>query len=349
MPGLNLNTSPKPSFDVQIVKSTKDFPQKALAVLDANAAKANIILPIFLKRRDEEQRGIVSNEYLWLVCYDSPARTEVEYIVSCTMGMMGRYPIFIFTTKAREDLKDDEVDYAMQAICEALDTCIQWKRVYSVFAVDRVAEKFSATWSQRTNIEAYSAPYYDSTFSFLSKRNLVLPRQKTLLTDIQYDLCLATQEDIPAIGKLCEMFAAESEPFVLTPKQGRHEAELLVASGLVWVHRIQRGEGPKEIASIVAYTRNSNKVATITKVYTNPQWRRLGCAERLVRLVCKNLLYSTDPKEQVALFVGNGNPAAKVYNRVGFVGLDKSKPAVPGAERWLEIGFDRRFVQQGHW
>ena len=34
--------------------------------------------------------------------------------------------------------------------------------------------------------------------------------QKTLLTDIEYDLCPATQEDIPAIGKLCEMFAAES-------------------------------------------------------------------------------------------------------------------------------------------
>ncbi|RXW22374.1 hypothetical protein EST38_g3487 [Candolleomyces aberdarensis] len=344
MPGLNLATSPKPSYDVQISKSTKDFPQNALAVLEANAVKANTILPTFLKRRDEEQKGIVSNEYLWLVCYDS--RTEPQYIVSCTKGMMGAYPIFIFTTKASQDLKDDEVDCAMQAICEAFDTCISRRRVYSVFAVDRVAERFAATWSQWTNIEAYSTPYYDSTISFLSKRNFVLPRQKTLLTDIQYDLCPATQEDIPAIGKLCEMFAAESEPFVLTPKQGRLEAELLVASGLVWVHRIQRGEGPKEIASIVAYTRNCNKVATITKVYTNPQWRRLGCAERLVRLVCKNLLYSTDPKEQIALFVGNTNPAAKVYKRVGFVGLDKEKPAVPGAERYLEIGFDRRITQE---
>lgn len=62
-----------------------------------------------------------------------------------------------------------------------------------------------------------------------------------------------------------------------------------------------------------------------------------------------SILFSTNPKEQVALFVGNSNPAAKVYNRVGFVGLDKSKPPVQGVERWLEVGFDRRLVQQGHW
>ncbi|KAJ2918045.1 hypothetical protein MD484_g2353, partial [Candolleomyces efflorescens] len=330
-----------PKSFVQICTSAQDFPQKALAVLEANAAKANTILPILLKCRDEERKGIVNNDNLWLVCYDSSARTGIEYIVSCTKGMMGDYPIFVLATKARQVLKDDEVYDAMQAIGEALDTCIPRQRAYSVFAVDRVAEAFAAAWSERTHIEAYSRPYYDSTISFLSKRDLVLPRQKTLLTDIDYDLCPATREDIPAIGKLCEMFAAESEPFVLTPMQGRQEAELLVASGLVWVHRIQRGQGPKEIASIVAYTRNCNKVATITKVYTNPRWRRLGCAE--------SILFSTDPKEQIALFVGNDNPAAKVYNRVGFVGLDKTKPAVEGVERWLEIGFDRRRVQQGHW
>jgi hypothetical protein len=62
-----------------------------------------------------------------------------------------------------------------------------------------------------------------------------------------------------------------------------------------------------------------------------------------------SILFSTDPKEKIVLFVGNDNPAAKVYNRVGFVGLDKNKPAVEGVERWLEIGFDRRRVQQGHW
>ncbi len=56
----------------------------------------------------------------------------------------------------------------------------------------------------------------------------------------------------------------------------------------VWVHRIrQQGEDRSSIASIVAFTRNSDTLATITKVYTNPDYRRRGCAERLVRRVCK--------------------------------------------------------------
>jgi len=41
-----------------------------------------------------------------------------------------------------------------------------------------------------------------------------------------------------------------------------------------------------EVASIVACTRNTNRVATITKVYTPNEWRNKGCAGRLVRYVC---------------------------------------------------------------
>lgn len=155
---------------------------------------------------------------------------------------------------------------------------------------------------------------------------------------------------------------------MLTRSEGQREGRLLYETGNVWVHKIRRENEPFEIASIVACTRNCNKVATITKVYTNPRWRRLGCAERLVRMVCKQyvillpvsrwsvltlsfhrLLYSAEPKEKIALFVGNDNPASKVYNRVGFLGLDKTKGPVEGCDRWLEIGFDRRRTEQGHW
>jgi hypothetical protein len=66
------------------------------------------------------------------------------------------------------------------------------------------------------------------------------------------------------------------------------EATYLVNNGLVWVHRIRKsGQSQSEIASIVAFTRNSKSVATISKVFTSPNWRRHGCAERLVRRVCK--------------------------------------------------------------
>jgi predicted GNAT family acetyltransferase len=65
------------------------------------------------------------------------------------------------------------------------------------------------------------------------------------------------------------------------------EATLLVRNKQLWVHEIRQDDAVPEIASIVAVTRESNTVSAITKVYTNPQWRRRGCAERLVRRVCK--------------------------------------------------------------
>jgi predicted GNAT family acetyltransferase len=38
-------------------------------------------------------------------------------------------------------------------------------------------------------------------------------------------------------------------------------------------------------------TRENHPVSAITKVYTRPEWRNLGCAERLVRHVCKRCVF----------------------------------------------------------
>lgn len=65
------------------------------------------------------------------------------------------------------------------------------------------------------------------------------------------------------------------------------EAQLLVRNGQLWVHEIQLPDGKSDIASIVAVTRESDSVAAITKVMTSTKWRQKGCAERLVRRVCK--------------------------------------------------------------
>lgn len=78
---------------------------------------------------------------------------------------------------------------------------------------------------------------------------------------------------------------------MLTREGSIKEATLLVRNGQVWVHAIQRGEETPEVASIVCTTRQSAEVSAITKVYTNPKWRKLGCAERLVRRVCKQLVF----------------------------------------------------------
>jgi predicted GNAT family acetyltransferase len=81
---------------------------------------------------------------------------------------------------------------------------------------------------------------------------------------------------------------SKQDPFFLTPERAVEEATLLIRNRQLWVHLVRRnGDARQEIASIAAVTRTCNSVAAITKVYTNPNWRARGCAERLVRRVCK--------------------------------------------------------------
>lgn len=56
-------------------------------------------------------------------------------------------------------------------------------------------------------------------------------------------------------------------------------------------------------------------------------------------------------REAVVIFVGCENPAAHVYRRVGFQGLDITviDGTVDNADRWLEVGFNRDKVTLGHW
>jgi hypothetical protein len=54
-------------------------------------------------------------------------------------------------------------------------------------------------------------------------------------------------------------------------------------------------------------------------------------------------------KEKIALFVGVTNPAANVYQRVGFVGIGKGAAPAQGVDTWEELGFDRDQVDLGHW
>lgn len=51
-------------------------------------------------------------------------------------------------------------------------------------------------------------------------------------------------------------------------------------------------------------------------------------------------------KDAVVLYVGRGNPAARVYHNVGF---RVAHTADGMAESWKEVGFDLAKVQLGHW
>ncbi|CAL1695213.1 unnamed protein product [Somion occarium] len=280
----------------------------------------------------------------WIVCMTNQGGGHifVDFVLSCTEGPLGSYPIFIFTTIPHGRLTSDPAASRISSLAYHLSLSVPTRRVFSVFAPEPVAQIFASIWTEHNGIplDPIQAEYYAAKLMFCDRGTL---REGVTSPELRR----AVVGDIPKAAQLCYEFAAKSTPFVLSRDKAHQEATILVQNGQLWVHEITiPGEGT-DIASIVAVTRTSETVAAITKVYTNPTWRSRGCAERLTRRVCAQLL---ETKLYVVLYVAHDNPAAaRVYEKVGFVKFDEPGSDVPGAERWLELGFDRRRVDLGHW
>lgn len=332
---------------VHAYDSASALPAEVMNALFANPRNTNVVLPHVLKSREREQLGQSTPDgQCWITCTTYKPRPNVEFVLACTESDMGKYPIFIVTTLPLSSLSPAFLEPRIALMIEHLLAFVNVERVYSVFAPDAITAAFVDEWTSRTGVEPLDEAYYAAKLTFCT--SMPLARSMTKHTEFDYELRPAVWDDLGAVAELCEKFSQESEPFVLTSARAVREAQLLIQNRQVWVHTIDRKNGsPIEVASIVAFTRNTNVSATITKVYTNKRWRGRGCAQRLVRYVSKKLLSTTD---SVALYVAHDNPAAaKVYRNVGFVGLDDSQPPVQGVDSWLEVGFDRAKVTLGHW
>ncbi|KAG2117242.1 uncharacterized protein F5147DRAFT_305096 [Suillus discolor] len=303
-----------------------------------NAARANLILP-HAEKVSGHQEFLPGSEQLWLV-YSEPATSDIRFILSCTEGPLGKYPIFIIPV-APIQLAPELLQGPMEAFCEALLNEVDFRRqrVFSVFSVEPVSIAFASAWEKIAEIKCINKPYYDAFFSACTPGTFKLVRDGPQPVDDDIELRLAVPQDAGKISDLCKEFSETSRPFVLSDEQASKEARLMIENEQVWVYEVKEGDGETDIASIVAATRQSHTVAAITKVYTPEKWQRQGRAERLVRRVCRELLKK---HEQVVLYVGANNDAQKLYNRVGFQGTS-------GPERWLEIGFDEAEVELGHW
>ncbi|RDB25406.1 hypothetical protein Hypma_007459 [Hypsizygus marmoreus] len=330
-----------------IYRRAKDLPPKVWDTLKSNARNANVILPQALKAYTAEADNPgYRRENVWITC---SSRSNILFILAITEGYTGAYPVFIMTTLPFHRLTDSSIRPCINVLIKALlDARVPRHRVYSVFAPEPITELFAAEWEHVTGIRRESDPYYAAKITYCTLDKLD-KRSSTVDQSFGYNLRPAVLGDIPAISELGFLFAEESFPFQLSRHGAFEEATLLVQNDEVWVHEARLPGQPKEIASIVAFTRNSETVAAITKVFTNPKWRRRGCAERLVRRVCRYLL-TDQKKESVVLYVAHNNAAANhVYHRVGFAGLSNDTFTVDGVDPWLEIGFDRNQVQLGHW
>lgn len=337
-------------FSIDIFTRASDLPQSVWLTFQTHPCDSNVMYPHTEALRAKEMAG-GSGDNVWITCTSSQPHSPptLDFVLSCTDGYQGGYPVFLFTTLPYDSLSHP-TDYTrrrVNALVRALQRAVPTERVFSVFAPEPLTRLFATLWTAATGVQLDADPeYYAAKFPYCTSETF-RPRRSSLFPDITFDLRPARPDDLKQVAELCYGFAKESEPFVLTMDGATREAERMITNNQVWVHEIAfRGKAP-EIASIVATTRTSETVAAITKVFTNPRWRKRGCAERLTRQVCKHLLKS---KDKIVLYVAHNNPAAaKVYHRVGFVGLDPNEASSVGVDNWLELGFDRKHVILGHW
>jgi predicted GNAT family acetyltransferase len=128
-------------------------------------------------------------------------------------------------------------------------------------------------------------PYYAATHTYCTRETLSEDRFGPLPSN--HELRLADMTDIQRAAELCYGFASGSEPFVLSREDAFAEARGMIQARQLFVYNITMPNGSLETSSIVCVTRTSGSVSAITKVFTNPNHRGKGYAERLVRFVCQ--------------------------------------------------------------
>lgn len=348
-----------------------DIPAYIWDGLKSNEWYTNTVLPHLNKRRAEENERYPARQgEFWITCCTPGSPSTVDLVLSCTDGPVDKYPIFIASIHPHARLTQDFLEERIDILVEALAKVVSPSRVYSVYAAEPISVKFAQVWAQRTGIQPMREPYYASKVSYCTKDTLAEPptRQAQLHPrQGAFECRLAQDPDLDNLAALCFGFAFESvshapvspescflmlficvskPPFIHSRESAYQEARALLGRRQAWVLAAHTPNSRSHLASIVAVTRNTENVATITKVYTLPEHRGHGYAETLVRHVTKEYLKT---RQVVMLYVGHDNPAANVYRRVGYVGLGKESVQVKGVDRWMEVGFDQNKVVLGHW
>jgi len=194
-----------PAYHATTYDTASSFLQHAGDALNLNPVDSNIILAHALKTLDNEKAGYLPLPgQLWIVCSSGD---NVDLILSCTTGPMGKYPIFIYSPHSQID--NQYMRPRMECLVGALSLAVTPRRVYSVFARDPITRMFVTLWSQKIQVPRYDRPYYHARLlsctqqSFINQPALVLP-------GLTCEFRLATEEDIPEAAILCRGFSEAS-------------------------------------------------------------------------------------------------------------------------------------------
>lgn len=321
-------------------QSPSSFLKATKTHLQAHQRKLNVILPHAEKLAAQERAGRLAPGQFWVTAWSAPS--TIEFILSCTEHHLGTYPLFVVFLRPLSTLPGSYINAQMSLLAQELCNIVEPTRVFSIFGQEAPIKALAGHWTTLTGVKQILEPYYEASSSYCTKETLVIKDEDSALLPVGHEMRLATAEDANAVAQLCQEFAEDSPPFTLTPTRAMQEALYMIQNNSVSVYTIGG-----IVTTIVAVTRRSASVAGMTKVYTTPRYRGRGCAEKLVAYVCQRQLATGI--DSVVLFVGHALSAARVYHRVGFVGVGpgKSPQYTPDAENWLEIGFHGATL--GHW
>ena len=204
-----------PTRHARAYHHASDLPKDVWDALSQNEASANVIYPFAKKALDFPRSD---HEQLWIALY-GPTNT-VEFVLSCTKGPLGNYPIFIVPSRssaqiAQEKKRGENIADSLLPLVLCLLKEVPPQRVFSVFSIARVAETFAkifgAHTSQEYGIQAFEVPYYDATFTFCTSETLKnAPGPLKGSDDVVIALRRADMSHLMEIKGMCKAFLETS-------------------------------------------------------------------------------------------------------------------------------------------
>lgn len=250
-----------------------------------------------LKQQQQQQHQYIAPNQFWIACYStrrygdptgvgsssstlaSSSSPVLDFVVSCTEGSLGTYPLFIYSNHPASASDNHAfLEPRMTAIANTLLNQVPTQRVFSVFSLTAITRAFAAKWSALTGSRIVQGdPWYSATSSYCTLSTF---RGARSVSECNYEpghsLRRASWADLDECAALCQEFASTSPPFTLTRAQAKKEAEELIRNNQLWVYQLPSVAAPHSsssasgtaISTIVAVTRSTPTVSAITKVYT---------------------------------------------------------------------------------
>lgn len=184
--------------------SALDIPPAIWVLLRSQPRRANIILFSALRIQEEEtERRPSEKGQFWLVCRSAE---QVDFILSCTNGPLGTYPICIYTPHPANQMTETFCRPRLNKLVNALHKHVDQKRVFSVFAFEAVSRIFAEFWKNLTGLDYVD--YYAAKQAFCTKATLI--RAPLMAEPERNNVRLAVEEDIEGVAELCFHFAQDS-------------------------------------------------------------------------------------------------------------------------------------------